>query len=83
MNQQQIFDKLTEIFRVMFDEYTGPVNEQLTAEAVEQWDSLSHVQLIVMIEQSFGISFTAAELSDLKNVGALARLIESKARKAA
>lgn len=83
MSQQQIFDKLTEIFRVMFDEYTGPVNAELTAESVGQWDSLSHVQLIVMIEQSFGISFTAAELSDLKNVGALAKLIESKTRKAA
>ena len=79
MITRDVLARLEPIFRDLFDEYTGPVHEALTANDVEQWDSLSHVQLIVMIEKAFGIRFTTSDITDLKNLGALADVVIAKA----
>ena len=73
-----VLDAVTEIIRDLFDEYDGPVSSTLTAHDVAQWDSLGHVQLLVMIEQRFGIKFTTSEIEGLKNLGNLIALIETK-----
>jgi acyl carrier protein len=49
-----------------------------TAEDIEEWDSLSHVRLIVAIERKFGIRFQNSEIGSLMNVGDLVRLIEAR-----
>jgi acyl carrier protein len=49
-----------------------------TAEDIEEWDSLSHVRLIVAIERRFGIRFQNSEIGSLMNVGDLVRLIEAR-----
>ena len=72
--------RIEPIIRDLFDEYDGPVTLGLTAEKVDQWDSLAHVQLIVMIEKAFGVRFASGEIGGLKNLGALAELVTSKAR---
>lgn len=51
---------------------------ETTAESVEGWDSLSHIQIVVGLERAFGIRFNAAELIDYQNVGALADGIQRK-----
>ena len=71
-------DKMSEIFREVFDEDTIEINDSTTAADVDGWDSLSHVNLIVAIEQRFKIKFTTKELLTFKNVGDLRRSIESK-----
>jgi acyl carrier protein len=49
-----------------------------TAEDIEEWDSLSHVRLIVAVERKFGIRFQNSEIGSLMNVGDLVRLIEAR-----
>lgn len=48
------------------------------ADSIDGWDSLSHIQIVVALERVFGIRFSAAELIDFQNVGALADGIERK-----
>ncbi len=79
MELNEVLRRCEPIFRDLFDEYEGTVTPDLTANDVEQWDSLSHVQLIVMVEKEFGIRFTTAEITDLKDLGALAKLVAAKA----
>ncbi len=74
-----IYKKLTEIFRDTFDDDDVVATAELTADDVEEWDSLSHIRVIVAIEEAFDIRFSAAEVRDLKNVGEMAALIEIKA----
>jgi len=50
----------------------------MTANDVENWDSLTHIDLIVAIEKEFRVRFTTAEVSGLKNVGELESLVEKK-----
>jgi len=78
MPDDAILAKLTECLRTLFDEYTGPVTRELNAAAVPQWDSLANVQLMVMVEQIFGVRFSSEEIASLPNVGKLADLVARK-----
>ena len=78
MSDSEIFEKLTPIFQDVFDDDEIVLVSDLTAADVNEWDSLSHIRLIVSVEQAFGISFTAAEVSRLENVGEFADLVKSK-----
>jgi acyl carrier protein len=53
-------------------------NEEITANMVPGWDSLSHIQIIVAIEKNYKIKFTGIEILKIKNMGELQRLIDSK-----
>jgi len=73
-----VHTRLTAIFRDIFDDESLVLRDDLTAEDVENWDSLTHINLIVAIEKEFRIRFTTAEVSGLKNVGELEALIAAK-----
>lgn len=73
-----IYPQLTEIFRDTLDEPDLVLTPQLSARDVDTWDSLSHIRLIVAIEQEFRIKFGTREIDGLNNVGELAALIETK-----
>jgi len=77
MNADQL-ERLTAIFRTLFDLSDLILRDDLSARDVPGWDSFNHVNLILQIEEEFGIRFKADEISDLQNVGQLIRLIESK-----
>ena len=51
---------------------------ETTAKDIEDWDSLTHMELVVAIEKRFGVKFTLAEVQGLKNVGDMARRIVEK-----
>lgn len=69
--QNVILEKITAIIRDLFDEYDGPVTMETTANDVAQWDSLSHVRLMVMIEMELGVHFSTSEMQSFKNLGDL------------
>ncbi|HWE85513.1 MAG TPA: acyl carrier protein [Terracidiphilus sp.] len=70
--------RLTGIFHTVFEDDSIVLRHDLTADDVENWDSLSHINLIVAIEKEFRIRFTTAEVAALKNVGELEALVETK-----
>ncbi|HEX4532744.1 MAG TPA: acyl carrier protein [Rhizomicrobium sp.] len=74
--------KVTEIIRDLFDEYDGPVTRDLTARQVSQWDSLAHVQLMVMVEQACGVKFSSHEIRQFDNLGDLLDLVANKKKSA-
>jgi len=74
----ETLEKLTTIFRNVFDDETIVLNDQLTANDIGSWDSLSHMLMINEVEHAFSIKLSLREINKLKNVGALIRLIESK-----
>lgn len=78
MNTDQHYEKLTEIFRDVFDDEQLRVTPELTAADVDEWDSFSHIRLIVAVERAFGLKFSAAEVQRLKNVGEFVALIDAK-----
>ena len=73
-----IYDKLTEIFQDTFDNDEVVVTPELTAHDVDEWDSLSHIRVIVAIEEEFDMKFSIPEIVGLQNAGEMAALIERK-----
>lgn len=71
-------DKLNEIFREVFDDEDISVSPTTTANDVDGWDSLSHVNLIITVEARFNIRFSQKELLTFRNVGDLLNCIEGK-----
>lgn len=78
MTDAEILETVQQIMREYFDEDELVVTPATTAQDVEAWDSMNHLNLIIAIEQRFRIKFTNAEVEDLHNVGDLVATISRK-----
>jgi acyl carrier protein len=78
MDRNTIVLKLTDVFRKVFGDGNLVLKDDLTANDVENWDSLSHMLLIAEIENSFQIKFKLKELNKMRNVGDMIELINQK-----
>lgn len=81
MSREEIFENLNEVFRDVFDDEDIVVTDATTADDIDEWDSLEHINLIVATEKKFGIKFTMSEVTGMKNVGEMASIIEERAAK--
>lgn len=70
--------RLTGIFRTLFNDPGLELRDDLTARDVVGWDSLNHVNLMILIEEEFGVRFSTGEVSALQDVGELKRLLAAK-----
>lgn len=71
-------EKLQEVFRDVFDDEEIEIERETTAEDIDAWDSLTHVQLIVAVEKEFQVKFSTVEVMKMKNVGEFIDLIDRK-----
>jgi acyl carrier protein len=78
MERDDVISKLTEIFRKVFNSDSLVLSDELTANDVDHWDSLTHMILITDIEDSFSIKFRLKELNRMRNVGEMIDIIISK-----
>ena len=80
MSSTETLDQIRNIMSAVFDVDLDPtsVGAETTANDIEEWDSLSHIRLMVAIERKFRVKFTNAEIESLKRVGDLVSLIEAK-----
>lgn len=78
MNEQDILDALTAVFRDVFDDDSITLRPETTADDVDGWDSQAHITLVVATEMRFGIKFKTGELEGLRNVGDFVRLIQAR-----
>ncbi len=74
MNRADVLTKLQTVFDDLFLEPVK-VTAELSADDVDEWDSLLHVSLVVAVEKAFGVRFRVGEVEATKNVGDLADLI--------
>lgn len=77
--QVSIEERMSRIFCDVFEDSSITIRDDMTADDIAAWDSLSHIDLLYAIEKEFNIVFTIGEAgSVLKNVGELRALIEKK-----
>ena len=78
MERNQILAEVEDIFRDVLDNEEIELQDATTADDVEEWDSLTHIQLIVAIEKHFKIKFTSKEILSWQNVGQMIDCIAAK-----
>ena len=74
----QIKQKLELIFKEVFEDDNLTINDHMTSENIENWDSLNHVKLILACEDEFKIKFDVQEINELDKIKDLIYLINKK-----
>ena len=81
MSRDEVFERLNEVFRDVFDDESITVNDQTTADDIEDWDSLEHINLMAAVESEFGIKFSMGQVVTMKNEGEMEDIILQKVQK--
>jgi acyl carrier protein len=80
--ESELNSKLQSVMQQVFGDPALVLNDAMTADDIEGWDSLAHVNLVIAIEKRFGIKFAMAEIAALKepgqNIGTFKQLIAKK-----
>jgi acyl carrier protein len=78
MNRTDVFNKVQEVFREVLEDEELIIKEDYNSEDIDDWDSLTHIILVVEIEKTFNMRFLSSEISNWKDIGAMITAIESK-----
>lgn len=78
MKRNEIIEKLTVVFHEIFNDNNIVLRNDMTANDVENWDSLTHMLMITKVEEVFGIKFKLKELNKLKQVGDIVSILLEK-----
>jgi|SaaInlStandDraft_1057018.scaffolds.fasta_scaffold719029_1 acyl carrier protein len=70
--------ELQDIMRDIFDDDELIISNDTTAEDVDDWDSLTHISLVIAIEKKWSIKFSHGEIEEVKNVGEFLNLLNKK-----
>lgn len=81
MDKKQVLEIVNKIFREVFDDSTLCIQNETTAQDIEDWDSLTHLELIAEIESVFTVTFTLGEINTFVNVGEMCECIEKHLNK--
>jgi len=75
MTREDVFTKLTEVFRDVFDNDNIVLKEETVSSDIQDWDSLEFINIVVAVMETFKIKFSIEDLKKLDNVGQLVTLI--------
>jgi acyl carrier protein len=78
MEEHQLRSQVRQTFQDVFGDPGIVITDAMTADDIEEWDSLTHINLIVALERKFRIKFTTGEVNKMRNVGDLISLIRNK-----
>jgi acyl carrier protein len=78
MQESEVYRQLTEIFREVFMKDDLELKPELTAKDVAGWDSFKQIEIILGVEEKYGIKFHTRDLDGLHNVGDLAKTVLAK-----
>jgi acyl carrier protein len=78
MDKSEILKQVNQVFIDVLDNEDIVLRSETTASDVEDWDSLTHIQLVVAIEKHFKIKFVSSEIQGWKNVGNMCDAIEKR-----
>lgn len=80
LNDKELLERLNNVFRDVFDDDDIVVDENTTADDIEDWDSIEHITLIGAVEDEFGMRFKMGEVSGMQDVGEMISIIKSRGK---
>ena len=78
MKREEIFKKVSIIFQEVLEDDDIVISEDQGAKDIDEWDSLTHIMLVVETEKAFKLKFLSSEIANWNNIGEMITAIESK-----
>jgi acyl carrier protein len=78
MNRDQITLIVQDIVRDILDNDSLLISDTMSAQDVDNWDSLAHISIITAIEKQLNIHFNISEIENMDNIGNIINLLEKK-----
>lgn len=78
MEKVQILENINVVFKDVLDNDDIALTPETTADEVEDWDSLNHIQLVVAVEKKFKVRFGSQEITKWANVGDMVDSVYAK-----
>ena len=78
MSREEILQKVNEVFQDVLDNNSLQITNTTNSYEIEEWDSLTHIQLVAGVEKKFNLVFKLLEIGSFENVGDMCNCIESK-----
>jgi acyl carrier protein len=75
VTEAEIYQQLTEVFRDVFGRDDMELTPELSAKDVAGWDSFKQIEIMIAVEERYGVKFRTRELESLQNVGDLVRAV--------
>jgi acyl carrier protein len=74
----QVLDRVREIAADVLQLDRGALNAESSPQSVESWDSVQHLNLVLALEEQFGMQFEPDEMDGMKSIGAIAEMLSAK-----
>lgn len=71
---EQVREIVSDIFQIPIEQ----VNLDSSPETIEAWESIQHLNLVLALEQEFGVSFSPEEMATMLSVEAISQLVSEK-----
>jgi acyl carrier protein len=81
MTNEEVLNTVASIIREVLELPELQITNETSAADVDEWDSMTHIQIIAQIEAHYKVRFALGELQSLKNVGEMIDLIQKKTNK--
>jgi acyl carrier protein len=78
VTRKSIEKKSQDVFRQVFEIPGLEITGDTVADDIPTWDSLNHINLILALEEEFGIQFASQEVMSMASVSDLYTLLETK-----
>lgn len=78
MDRDEVKTEVRDAMREVFNRDDLEINDDMTADDIEEWDSMEHITLIFSLENRFGIKFKTEEIGGIQNVGEFINVISAK-----
>lgn len=75
MTREEVYERLNEVFRDVFDDESIELHDETTADDIEDWDSFEHINLVVAVEEEFSFKIPMGKVITMKNVGEMVDII--------
>lgn len=75
MTREEVYSRLTEVFREVFDDDTIELHDETTSEDIDDWDSFEHINLVVAVQDEFSFKIPMGKVVTMKNVGEMVDII--------
>ncbi len=75
MTREEVYERLTKVFRDVFDDEDIVLCDETTSDDIEDWDSFEHINLVVAVEDEFSFKIPMGKVITMKNVGEMVDII--------